>query len=119
MSSIGTRNGLLPAVQVFAGQTQSGLAGTPRIVNGVAADAYFKGGTGTALGQVLRRNFPTENIGAFGSLQIRNDQAQADFAIEQLQLRQQQLNAAKDRNQMQVDISNAVVALRRLQLLIR
>ncbi len=112
VSAIGTRNGLLPAVQVFAGQTQSGLAGTPRIVNGVAADPYFRGGVGTALGQVLRRNFPTENIGAFGSLQIHNDQAQADFAIEQLQLRQQQLNAVKERNQVQVDISNAVVALR-------
>lgn len=112
VSAIGTRNGLLPSVQVFVGQTQSGLAGTPRVVGGRAADSYFDGGVGTALGQIARRNFPTENIGAFGSFQLKNGQAQADYAIEQLQFRQQQLNAVKDRNQVQVDVANAVVALR-------
>ena len=112
VSAIGTRNGLLPSVQLFATQTHSGLAGVPRVVGGRAADAYFDGGTGTALGQIFRRNFPTENIGAFGSVQIHNGQAQADYSIEQLQMRQQQLNAVKDQNQVQVDVANAVVGLK-------
>ena len=116
LSAIGTRNGLLPSAQVFATQSHSGLAGTPKVVGGKSADPYFDGGTGTALGQVFRRNFPTENIGVFGSVQLKNGQAQADFAIEQLQLRQQQLNAAKDRNQVQVDVANALVAIRQARV---
>ena len=38
--------------------------------------------------------------------------AQADYAIDQLQLRQQSLGAAKSINQAQVDIANSMVALR-------
>jgi outer membrane protein len=80
-------------------------------VQGRTADAYFDGGLGTALGQVFRRNYPTENIGVFARAPIHNDQAQADYGIDQLQLRQQQLNTAKSANQAQVDVMNAVVAI--------
>jgi outer membrane protein TolC len=75
------------------------------------ADRYFVGGIGAALGDVFRRNFPTERVGAFYQEAIRNRQAQADQAIDQLQLRQTQLNTRKDRNQVEVDIRNYVVAL--------
>jgi outer membrane protein TolC len=37
---------------------------------------------------------------------------QADFAIDQLQLRQTQMNQQRDINQLAVDVSNQVVALR-------
>ncbi|MEO8661866.1 MAG: TolC family protein [Bryobacteraceae bacterium] len=107
ISAIGTQNGLLPNLQVFGGESQAGLAGKR---NG-AADSYFIGGMGTALGQSLRRNFPTERIGAFFQANIRNDQAQADYAIDQLQLRQSEISAQKGINQVQVDVLNAVVAL--------
>ncbi len=65
-----------------------------------------------ALGQVLRRNFPTERIGAFIQASIGNRLAQADYGIDQLQLRQTQLTTQKDLNQAAVDVSNYVVALR-------
>jgi hypothetical protein len=87
----------------------------PRVVvtsRGVlTADPYFVGGIGTALGEVFRRNFPTERIGAFYQEPIGNRQAQADQAIDLLQLRQTQLNTRKDRNQVEVDIRNYAVAL--------
>src|SRR5207248_3909556 len=50
VSAIGTRNGLLPSLQVFAAESHAGLAGTPRIaapgLRGQPADSYFVGGVG-------------------------------------------------------------------------
>jgi outer membrane protein len=122
ISALGTRNGVKPTGVVFTTQSQAGLAGTanPFIVTNpatgkpvvvLAPDAYLIGGTGNALGQTFRRNFPTETGGGALAGNIRNDQAQADFGIEQLQLRQRQLTNQKDRNQAQVDVLNAVIAL--------
>jgi outer membrane protein len=117
VSALGTENGIRPTVQVFSTHSNAGTAGTPRVAvsRGGAtstADPYFAGGLGTALGQVFRRNYPTENIGVFARAPLHNDQAQADYGIDQLQLRQQQLTTAKAANQAQVDVMNAVVAIR-------
>lgn len=117
ISDIGTKNGLLPNAQVFSTRTTAGLAGTPRLVknrNGTVttSDPYFVGGLGTALGQVFRQNYPTENIGVFGQATVYARQSQADYAIDQLSLRQQQLITARDMNQAEVDVNNVVVALR-------
>jgi outer membrane protein len=116
ISNLGTINGLLPTAQVFATQSNAGLAGTPRVVQGLTgpytADPFLVGGIGTALGQVFRHNYPTQSVGVFGQLQIYDRQAQADYAIDQLSFRQQQLVTAKDMNQAQVDVTNSVVALR-------
>lgn len=115
VSAIGTRNGLLPTAQVFAITRQSGLAGVQRQVprgDGFqTADPYFAGGVGTALGQVFRRNYPTEGAGVFFRNVFGNNQAQADYAIDQLQLRQSQLTSAKSRKQVEVDVRNAVIAI--------
>ncbi len=73
---------------------------------------YFVGGVGTALAQIFRRNFPSERIGAFMVAPIGNNQAQADYGIDQLQLRQTQLTTQKDLNQVGVEVANNVVALR-------
>ncbi len=112
ISAKGTKNGLLPTLVPFGGASTAGLAGTPRAVRGGAApDPYFVGSVGTALGQVFRRNFPSQNIGAFFQTPIGNNQAQADYGIDQLQLRQTELGLQKDMNQAHVDVMNAVVAL--------
>jgi outer membrane protein TolC len=69
------------------------------------------GGIGTALGQVFRRDFATDNAALVLYAPIGNRQAQADFAIDQLQLRQTQLSTRKDFAQVQVDIMNSVIAM--------
>ena len=107
ISALGTRNGLLPTLQVLAGTSQVGLAGTPT----GHANPYFVGGTGTALGQVFRRNFYNANGGAIFFTQLGNHQAQADFAVDQLQMRQTQLANRKDLAQVEVDVMNWVIAL--------
>lgn len=111
ISNLGTANGILPSVQVFGTRTESGLAGNPKVVRGVTADPYFKGGLGVALAQTLRQNFPTESAGIFARAPLGNRQALADQGIDQLSTRQQELNAMKQRNQVAVDITNAVVAI--------
>jgi outer membrane protein len=116
VSALGTRNGLLPTLQAFGATSQAGLSGAPKtvVLDGFVAQAnpYFEGGIGNALGQVFRRDFPTENIGAFFRAPIGNHLAQADYGIDQLQLRQSKLTNLKDMNQAGVDVANYIVALR-------
>jgi outer membrane protein TolC len=116
VSALGTKNGVLPSLQVFGAGSQAGLAGAPKTVTAggtnQTANPYFIGGIGTGLSQVFRRDFPTERIGAFVQAPVFNRQAQADSGIDQLQLRQTQLTTQKDLNQVAVDLSNYVVALR-------
>jgi len=110
ISAKGTQNGVLPVLVGFAGTSNAGLAGTPRTATS-GADPYFVGSTGTALGQVFRRNFPAEYGGAYYQMTVRNRQAQSDQGIDQLQLRQTELGLQKDLNQAHVDVMNAMVAI--------
>jgi outer membrane protein len=116
ISVLGTKNGILPALQVAATESDAGLAGVPRLVQrrgGVqTADPYFVGGISDALGQLLRRNFPTNRVSTTFVAPLRNRQAQADYAIDQLQLRQSQITTEKDFRQVAVDVSNYSVAVR-------
>lgn len=115
VSALGTRNGVLPVLVAFGSESHAGLAGTGRTVTAGGGtetpNLYFVGGTGTALGQIFRRNFPTEGAGIFYQMRLHNAQAQADYGIDQLQLRQTQLATEKSVKQAQVDILNSVVAL--------
>lgn len=117
VSALGTKNGVLPTLVVFASEIQSGLAGTAKTVLGPGGvlerpNPYFIGGIGNALGQIFRRDFPSETGGAYFATPLRNRQAQADQGIDQLQIRQTELTTQKDLKQAQVDILNDVVALR-------
>jgi hypothetical protein len=123
VSAVGTKNSA-SFTSGFQTENHAGLAGTPRTVlaetprmvpedlPGQPSDPYFVGGVGTALAQIFRRNFPTERVGAFFLASIGNNQAQADYGIDQLQLRQTQLTTQRDLNQVGVDVANNVVALR-------
>lgn len=116
VNALGTKNGILPTLQGYGIEGQAGLAGTPRTVSidgfSETGDKYSAGGIGNALGQVFRRNFPTEAGGVFFQEPIHNRQAQADYAIDVLQIRQTQLTNQKDLNQVQVDVRNGVIAVR-------
>jgi outer membrane protein TolC len=111
LSLAGTTNPLLPNLQVSLDTSQRGIAGTHQ-PSGGPANEYFVGGFGTALGQVFRRNFPS-TIGSISfSAPIYNRQAQADYGIEQLQHKQGQLRRQRDLNQIVVDVSSQIAALR-------
>ena len=112
VSALGTINGVLPVVQAIGGTSQAGLTGAPHVTPFGRPDPSLVGGIGNGLGQVFRRDYPTERIGAFGQVRINNRQAQADQGIDQLSLRQTQLSTQKTLNQVQVEVENYVVALR-------
>jgi outer membrane protein TolC len=116
VSALGTENGVLPTLEGLATLKQAGVAGPINPIGFVPADPYFVGGIGNALGQAFRRNFPTETGGGFFSATLRNQQPQADYAIDQLQLRQSQLQNRKDLNQIAVDVSNQVIGLQQARV---
>lgn len=115
VNTLGTKNGILPTLQGVGVESQAGLAGAPKTVDvdGLVetSPGRFHGGIGNALSQVFQRDFATEIGGAFFQEPIRNRQAQADYAIDLLSLRQTQLSNRKDLNQVEVDVRNGVVAL--------
>jgi len=108
ISLVGTENPLLPTAQVQLQTYNRGAAGAPQY----QANPYFIGGYGTALQQVFRRDFPSEQGSLSLSISLRNRLAQGDYGIDQLQYRQSQVGSQRDTNQIVVDISNQLSALR-------
>jgi outer membrane protein TolC len=113
ISSLGTVNGLLPSLGTIVATGANGLSGTPTPQPpGAGANPYFAGGLGNALAQVFRRDFPSERVAVYAQGIIGNRQAQGDYGFEQVQLRQNDLITRRTMNQLVVDISNQVIALR-------
>ena len=116
INNLGTRSAVLPTAVVFASASASGLAGTakPVTIGGFTLQppGSLVGGLATALGEVFRRDYPSESAGAAFVTPLINRQALADYAIDELTLRQTQLRTRKDFNQVQVDVANYVTALR-------
>ena len=64
------------------------------------------------MGQIFRRDFPSETASIYLSIPLNNRQAQGDYGVDQLQLRQSDVSGQRDNNQIVVDISNQMSALR-------
>ncbi len=145
INGLGLKNNLLPVLAVQASASSQGLSGTPQPVPigpvqasssaaqpyppGIGlcpppnqgqicelADASFKGGIGTALGQMFRRDYPSQGVTAYMFAYLRNRQAQADYAIDRLSAIQDKLQTQKDLNQIAVDVSNGVTALQQARV---
>jgi len=116
VSALATENGVLPTLEGLATLRQAGLAGPVNPAGIQPADPYFVGGIGNALGQVFHRNFATQSGGGFLSATLRNQTAHADYAIDQLQLRQSELQNQKDRNEIVVDVSNQVTGMQQARV---
>lgn len=120
VNALGSKNGVLPQLVALASASNQGLSGVPQptIIHTptqnmlVTPSPYFVGGLGNATAQIFRRNFPSQSAGAFYREALRNRTAQADYAIDRLSLRQTELQYQKDVNEVAVDVSNQVTALR-------
>ena len=112
IASIGTKDALLPVGIAYGKYLTRGAAGEPQVVPGEPTTPFFSGGYGKALGQAFRNDFPTEYAGFYFQAPIRNRQAQADYGVEQLQLKQGDVSSQRDRNAILVEISNEMLALR-------
>ena len=109
----GTKNNLLPSLSAFADMNNQGLTGVanPNYPFTPGASPYFVGGYGNMLGQVFRRDFPNYSAGFSVSIPLRNRQAQADYAMDELTIRQKELQLQRSVNQIRVDVRNAVIGL--------
>ena len=108
----GSRNALRPEVDVVGIAQNNALAGglNPTATN---VDPRFLGGYGTVLDQLATRKNPTYGVGIQVTLPLRNRIAQADAARDELQLRQSQVRARQLRNQVQLEVEDALIAMRR------
>ena len=115
----GSKAELLPSLGAFAEVTNNGLAG---VVNPLynsccgAPDPYFVGAAGTALGELFRRNFPNYSAGFSFNIPLRNRAAQADYAMDQLKQRTEELQLQRSLNQIRVDVKNAVIGLQQARV---
>ena len=115
----GTKAELLPTLNAFAEVTNNALAGA---VNSIynnccgAPSPYFVGSSGTALAQLFRRNFPNYSAGFSFNIPLRNRAAQADYAMDQLKLRTEELQLQRSLNQIRVDVKNAVIGLQQARV---
>jgi outer membrane protein TolC len=111
----GTKNNLLPSLSAFADTNNQGLTGVPNPLYGPnfgpPVNPYFIGGYSNMVAQEFRRNFPNYSAGFSLNIPLRNRQAQADYAMDQLTIRQKQLQLQRSVNQIRVDVRNSVIGL--------
>ncbi len=108
----GSRNALLPELDLVGLAQNSGLAGQQSLV-GPLGDPAFLGGYGSALQQLATVKYPTYQIGVQLTLPLRNRIAQADVARDEIQIRQTEIRLQQLRNQAQLEVEDALVAMRK------
>jgi len=108
----GSRNALLPEIDLVGIAQNNALAGQANLF-GTNTDTTFIGGYGAALDQLFTRKYPTYGIGVNLTLPLRNRVAQSDLARDQIQLRQTEIRRQQLVNQAQLEIQDALVAMRR------
>jgi outer membrane protein len=108
----GSRNATLPEVDLVGVMQNNGLGGaaTPLLPSG---DTAFVGGYGSALDQVLARNYPTYGIGVQVTLPIHNRIAEADLARDEIQVKQSEIRLRQLQNQARLEVEDALIAMRR------
>jgi outer membrane protein len=112
LSATGTTNNLLPFLQARASTTNRAQSGGNNPEAEFPPQQNLVGGIGNALGQIVRHDYTSRSGAIIFQPAIGNHLAQGDYGIDQLQLRQSDLVERRNRNQLVVDISNQVIALR-------
>jgi outer membrane protein TolC len=112
----GSKNALLPTLDVVANLSNSALAGQinplPALPGTAHSNtAFFIGGYGTVLAQLFARNFPNYSVGLNLNIPIRNRAAQAQVISDELTYRQQQLSLQRLENQVRVDVQNGMIGV--------
>jgi outer membrane protein TolC len=109
----GARNATQPEVDLVGVMQNNGLAGSANPLLPGAVYSGYNGGYGSALEQVLARNYPTYGIGVQVTLPIHNRVAEADLARDELQVKQSQVRLAQLENQARLEVEDAVIAMQR------
>ena len=108
----GSRNELLPEIDLVGTAQNSALAAqmNPLLP---PIDSPLLSGYGGALEQLATRKYPTYGIGLNITLPLHNRIAQADVTRDEILLRQSQVSEEQLRKQAQLEVEDAVIAMRR------
>ena len=114
----GSRNGLLPQLDIVGGAPNNSLAGSlnPQFAGTLPLPGTVPGygdGFGSALGQLGKVTNPVVSIGINLTLPVHNRTAQADVVRDQLQVRQSELRIRQIENQIRLEVEDALIALER------
>jgi outer membrane protein TolC len=108
----GSRNELLPEVDIVGIAQNNSLAGQQNPLT-PGSNPQFIGGYGSALEEIFARRYPTYGAGVNITLPFRNRIGQADVARDEILLRQSQIRTEQFRKQAQLEVEDALVAMRR------
>lgn len=117
----GSRNALLPQLDLVASVQNNGLAGVSNTIPPPGTelpytrhpDAALLGGYGSALGQIFRRNYPDYGIYLQLNIPLSNRQARADLLRDQVQRNQSELRLEQLKHQVRTELEAARIALQR------
>ncbi len=109
----GSRNALLPELDLVGTLQNNALVGQANALPGLSPDPSLIGGPGTFFSQLGSRKFPNYFIGVQLNIPIRNRVAQADVIRDELQLRQTQVREQQLENQVRLEVENAQLILDR------
>ncbi len=117
----GSRSALLPALDLFVNGRSNALYGsvntlppagsTPGTPLVRTPDPSFLGGVGTGFSQIFGGRFPDYTVGVNLTIPLLNRTAQADYARDQIALRQVTIRRNQAEKQVRVDIVNALTAV--------
>ena len=116
ISALGTTNSILPSLTGSGYVMNRGISGFQNPNAPYPAVPSQIGGNTTALGQLFAGDYKTRSAGVNFRGVVKNRDQQADFGIDQLQLRQGDLIEMKNHNDMVVAISNGAIAVRQAAL---
>ncbi len=108
----GSRNLVRPQVDLVGIAQNNGLAGVANPLSQAPSIPYV-GGYGDVLNQLFTRKFPTYGIGVQVTVPLRNRVAEADLARDELQLRQSEVRVQQLRNEVRLEVEDALIAMRR------
>jgi outer membrane protein TolC len=114
----GSRNALLPSLNLVASVQGNGLAGSvntfsiPGSTFTPSIDPNFVGGYGTVLSQMFKGKYPDYGVALQLDVPLRNRTARADLARDQLALRQSEVRLRELQNQARVQVEAALIAVR-------
>ena len=114
----GSRNALLPSLNLVASVQGNGLAGqvntfpVPGSTFTPSIDPNFVGGYGTAFSQMFKGKYPDYGLALQLDVPLRNRSARADLARDQLALRQSEVRLRELQNHARVQVEAALIALR-------
>jgi outer membrane protein TolC len=117
----GSRNELLPEVNLVGSAGSAGLSGYPNpafassgLVGGQPGiDIGNVGSPWTSLGQLFGGTYPVYSAGVQLVLPLRNRIAQADYARDLVTVRQAEVRSQQLENQVRLEVESALVVLQR------